>query len=711
MGLIVFEILFVLIFIVLSLSFIIRKDRHGFALSFISITGTLVTGLLSILYVLLYFDISGIHTMIITKVIYVGVAAVTGMLLYLALKAPYFDKKKLPTIIAIAVGIIDASLVSYIRELGWDALSGFYFDSAPRAFGLPFSGIYAFSVLNYLVMPLTCALILIIRTHFIKSNIYKQQLRLTALAFVIFSAIEVAVAWAAGYLFSWLIAFLPVGYLLLAVLLSYIFSMSVVLDKRELGQGILRFLFFTLLFAVIGGFLTGYFLTYIRSFRLQIIAIASSIGLVLLAREIVITAFASVFRSSTDYEKDLEKVLQMLDYTTGRENVIYTVVDALKKYVGCSTVDILVADEKFNLNIEYSTQGVHGLIETDKPAINYLIERNVNVLLHTEVVTSYEYTPYKADLNELFWKTKSDIAVLVRDGQKLIAVFMLGHRLKKAEYGYYDVAVFKKFYSYFFLVSYYLRNIAKQDIMITVDRELEMSGQIIGAIQASVNKIEDKVISVDSASYSAHKLGGDFIDFIKLTGEKYFFLIGDVSGKGLSASMSMVILKSILRTYLENSKDFKELVVKLNIFIKENLPRGTFFAGLFGILDLKTQTIFYLNCGIPLMSMYIKSYNNAIEIQGEGRVLGFVKKIEPFLKIRKITMHPGDIIVFTTDGLLDSENLRGDRFGKDRVASIVSRNHAMTSKELTEEIYTKVTDFVARELQDDVTVLVFKHNG
>lgn len=93
MGLIVFEILFVLIFIVLSLSFIIRKDRHGFALSFISITGTLVTGLLSILYVLLYFDISGIHTMIITKVIYVGVAAVTGMLLYLALKAPYFDKK------------------------------------------------------------------------------------------------------------------------------------------------------------------------------------------------------------------------------------------------------------------------------------------------------------------------------------------------------------------------------------------------------------------------------------------------------------------------------------------------------------------------------------------------------------------------------------------------------------------------------------------
>ena len=109
--------------------------------------------------------------------------------------------------------------------------------------------------------------------------------------------------------------------------------------------------------------------------------------------------------------------------------------------------------------------------------------------------------------------------------------------------------------------------------------------------------------------------------------------------------------------------------------------------------------------------MYIKAYNNAIEIQGEGRVLGFVKNIEPFLRIRKIKMQPNDIIVFTTDGLLDSENLRGDRFGKDRVASIVVQNNSMNSKELAEEIYSKVRDFVPRELQDDVTVLVFKHTG
>ena len=79
--------------------------------------------------------------------------------------------------------------------------------------------------------------------------------------------------------------------------------------------------------------------------------------------------------------------------------------------------------------------------------------------------------------------------------------------------------------------------------------------------------------------------------------------------------------------------------------------------------------------------------------------------------MRKITMQPHDIVVFTTDGLLDSENLRGDRFGKDRVASIVVQNNSLNSKQVADTIFTRVEDFVSKELQDDVTVLVFKHNG
>ena len=109
------------------------------------------------------------------------------------------------------------------------------------------------------------------------------------------------------------------------------------------------------------------------------------------------------------------------------------------------------------------------------------------------------------------------------------------------------------------------------------------------------------------------------------------------------------------------------------------------------------------------MSMYIDSYKNVIEIQGEGKVLGFVKNIRPFLKVRKITMNRNDIIVFTTDGLLDSKNLKGDKFGNDRVNRLVAANRTKSAKEISNIIYKTLLDYIAKEIEDDITIMTFKH--
>ena len=63
----------------------------------------------------------------------------------------------------------------------------------------------------------------------------------------------------------------------------------------------------------------------------------------------------------------------------------------------------------------------------------------------------------------------------------------------------------------------------------------------------------------------------------------------------------MVILKSMIRTLLKEEKDFVKLVARANAFIKERLPRGTFFSGMFGFLALDKGSIYFINCGIPAM--------------------------------------------------------------------------------------------------------------
>jgi serine phosphatase RsbU (regulator of sigma subunit) len=256
---------------------------------------------------------------------------------------------------------------------------------------------------------------------------------------------------------------------------------------------------------------------------------------------------------------------------------------------------------------------------------------------------------------------------------------------------------------------YYLKNIANESVVLTVDREIEFSGQIITSIQENIDRIHHDKVDVDFVTKSARKLGGDFIDFIKLGEDKYLFVMGDVSGKGLNASMSMVILKSVLRTFLSETGDFKKLVVKVNLFIKNQLPKGTFFAGMFGLMDFSTNTLFYINCGVPAMFLYTAAYNNAIEIQGDGKVLGFVRDIGKFLKVKKIVLNPQDIILLTTDGLVDSTNLRGERFGKDRVQRMLMDNRSYPADRMAKFLCDSLEDFVSRELEDDISVLVFKY--
>jgi serine phosphatase RsbU (regulator of sigma subunit) len=171
----------------------------------------------------------------------------------------------------------------------------------------------------------------------------------------------------------------------------------------------------------------------------------------------------------------------------------------------------------------------------------------------------------------------------------------------------------------------------------------------------------------------------------------------------------MVILKSVIRTLLAETTDFKKLVVKINSFIKVHLPKGTFFAGVFCFLDFSENMMYYINCGIPAMFLYTEAYDNVIEIQGAGKVLGFVKNIENHIKVKKIKLNPGDILLVATDGLLDSQSLRGEQFGKNRVQRFLLDNRTYSADRMVHFLSENLIEFVSKQVEDDVTITVMKY--
>ena len=175
--------------------------------------------------------------------------------------------------------------------------------------------------------------------------------------------------------------------------------------------------------------------------------------------------------------------------------------------------------------------------------------------------------------------------------------------------------------------------------------------------------------------------------------------------------MNMVILKSIIRSYLAEVHDFKQLVVKLNTFVRDSLPKGTIFAGLFALIDFESDTMYYINCGVPALMMYTQVYNNVIEIQGSGHVLGFVKDLTPYVSVKTTKLNHGDIIMACTDGLIQSHSLRGEQFGKERVQQAVLDNSTYPAQRMAQFTFDGLLKFMSKEMEDDVSILVIKYEG
>lgn len=414
---------------------------------------------------------------------------------------------------------------------------------------------------------------------------------------------------------------------------------------------------------------------------------------------------------SADYGPALEKDLASIDYSGEMDQITNRMYEIFKKNVETSSVNVYVLNNKGAMETAYSSNKLHLSLSINTVMFDTLLNENKSVVCFSEIGNKHVISTIETELTEFFEKTKSDALFVLNEGHNILGLITLGKRINGDHYKEYDYNTFVKLYSYFFVFGYYMRNISNKDIISVVNREIRMSSQIITSIQENIDHVKNPKFDTGYLMVPAHNIGGEFIDMIRLTETRHLFVVGDMSGKGIAASMNMVILKSIIRTYLAEIHDFKELVVKINSFIRESFIKGTIFAGLFALIDFETNTMYYINCGIPALMLYTQVYNNVIEIQGSGHILGFVKDISPYISVKTTKLNAGDIILACTDGLVQSHSLRGEQFGKERIQQCVLDNSTYPAQRMAQFTFDSLTKFMSKEMEDDVSILVLKYES
>lgn len=211
----------------------------------------------------------------------------------------------------------------------------------------------------------------------------------------------------------------------------------------------------------------------------------------------------------------------------------------------------------------------------------------------------------------------------------------------------------------------------------------------------------------------AREVGGDLYDFFFLDADHLFFLIGDVSGKGLPGSLFMAISKALYKsTALRRHGQVAVMMREADAEISRDNTEGLFVTVLAGILDARTGDLEYCSAGHEPPLLLPRGGRALLRLaEGGGPPLCAVEAFPYTPAVRRL--EPGDTLCLITDGITEAAGRAGGLYGRERLEALLAGlGAAATASEVGEAIRRDVAAFTGgAEPSDDMAVLILRWNG
>ena len=210
------------------------------------------------------------------------------------------------------------------------------------------------------------------------------------------------------------------------------------------------------------------------------------------------------------------------------------------------------------------------------------------------------------------------------------------------------------------------------------------------------------------AAFPADETGGDYFDFVTLPDGHIGIAIGDVSGHGIGSALLMVELRAYLRAFAPGSPDIGKTFSLINSALVLDLEQGRYATLVFCRLHPASRTFTYANAGHT--QGYILDSSGAVKqvLDSLDIPLGFLPK-RAFQCSGEITLAPGDILAFLTDGILDAERPDQQPFGVERALEFIRDHRRERARHIVMGLYQTVRDYSDGMPQiDDITAVICK---
>jgi serine phosphatase RsbU (regulator of sigma subunit) len=216
---------------------------------------------------------------------------------------------------------------------------------------------------------------------------------------------------------------------------------------------------------------------------------------------------------------------------------------------------------------------------------------------------------------------------------------------------------------------------------------------------------------ISGGSRYCDETGGDYYDYIELPrlgSDVYAIAVGDVSGHGISSALLMASVRAYIRSRVTQAGSVAEIITDVNRLVSaDTMETNQFMTLFFLVIEVQTGQLTWVRAGHDPAIVYSPASDEFGELKGAGIPLGVEQSWN--YEDYAATIKSGQILVLTTDGIMETHNQKGDMFGKDRIKEVIRRNADLDAEGIRRAMFNTVENFRGKApREDDVTLVVVK---
>jgi sigma-B regulation protein RsbU (phosphoserine phosphatase) len=243
-----------------------------------------------------------------------------------------------------------------------------------------------------------------------------------------------------------------------------------------------------------------------------------------------------------------------------------------------------------------------------------------------------------------------------------------------------------------------------------VKKEIDLARDIQLGLLPSPDTTEAGFQFVSFAN-TANEVGGDYVDVIP-TDKGVYYLIADVSGKGLSAALYMLRMQAMVHLMIRKWEPTpKELLLEMNEFIKSGEMDKTFVTACAAFFPTGADHVLMVRAGHNAPLLFNAKKDAVLDLKTTGFALGMTstERLNLFMKESKIPMSKNDTLFFFTDGLNEARNEQGEEYGDTRLRDLIELYGSLEAKTIARKVQNSLEQFIGEEKPaDDITFSVIK---